>query len=97
MSFLNKMEYEELVRKLEDCSIGTVMNITWDRGNGELSRDYVYFGKEDGQPILKRYDKSRKSLEEYSHRDANFDISNPALNITDVRVIPHKSVEPIDD
>jgi len=90
------MEYEELVRKLEYYPKGTVINISWDRGNGKFSGDYVYFGKEDEEVILKRYEETRKSLEEYSD-DVVFDISNNLLNVIGVKVIAHKSVKLIRD
>ena len=86
------MEYEEFVRKLEFYPIGTVINMTWDRGNGKLSGDYVYFEKEDEKPILRRYEETRKSLDDYAG-DVAFDISNPVLSIIDISIILHKSDE----
>ena len=90
------MEYKELVRKLGEYDKGTVLNITWDRGNGKLSADYVYFGRNDeGKPILKRHEEGR-TLENYVDV-VSFDISNPVLNIFAVNVIAHKSAELIGD
>jgi len=90
------MEYEEIVRKLEDYPVGTVLNITWDRGNGKLSADYVYFGRNDeGAPILKRHEKGR-TLENYVNV-VSFDISNPDFDVIGVNVIAHKSIELIGD
>ena len=93
---MNEMEYEEFVRNLEFYPIGTVINMAWDRGNGKLSGDYVYFGKEDGKPILRRYEETRKSLEDYAG-DVAFDISDHALSIIDISVILHKSVKLMND
>ena len=90
------MEYEEIVRKLGEYDKGTVLNITWARGNGKLSADYVYFGRNDKEtPILKRHEEGR-TLDDYVNV-VSFDISNPDFDIIGVNVIAHKSAELIGD
>ena len=83
-----KMESQNLTKKLEVYPIGTILNITWDRGNGELSADYIYLGSEHERPNLKRYEKG-KDLTSYKD-DVSFDIYNPDLNIINMNVITHK-------
>ena len=88
------MKEEEILKKFRNfsCETGTIFTISWDRGNGLLKEDFVYFESKDNDvPILKRYEKG-KSLNEYVE-NAHFDILNPALKITDISIFPHKSEE----
>lgn len=85
------MEREEITKNIGFYPVGTVFNISWDRGNGELSDDYVFLGFEREIPVLKKYEE-KKNLESYSKISA-FDIFNPDLLIKDLTVIAYKSIE----
>jgi len=86
------MEKDEITEALRFYPKGTVLNISWDRGNGELSRDYVLLGFEENTPILKLYEEGRKIVKDYSEV-TTFNIFNPDLSISNLEVIAHKSVE----
>ena len=52
------MELEDLTEKLKKYPRGTVIDLSWDRGNGKLSAYYFYFGiSSKGLPVLKHYEK----------------------------------------
>ena len=90
------MEYNELRLKIREYPIGTVFDIRWDRGNGDLEEHFVYFGDDDKEiPILKSYGEGR-SLNNYG-RVVRFDISSESFVIRNVVVDASKSLEYLDD
>lgn len=85
------MDLGELTEELGSYPRGTVINLRWDRGNGELSKDHVYLGRDpNGIPILKLYREDRENVVSYGD-DVSFEISNPEIQIIDFSVFPSKS------
>ena len=85
---------KELFDKLRSYESGTVIDLSWSRGNGDLSAYYLFFGIVEGKPILKRYEEGR-TLEQYEN-DAVFDILNPDLFVKKIIVDASKSAKSLD-
>ena len=83
------MKKEEIARKLEFYPRGISVHLKWDRGNGELERDYIYLGNNafDGTPML------ADSENFYNGTATFFDFPNPDLFIKDIAVTTHNSIE----
>ena len=81
------MNKEEL--NLEYYPRGIVVRLNWNRGNGNLERDYIYLGNNsfDGSPMLLDYENFQKNKATF------FDFSNPDLLINNTSVTTHKSLD----
>ena len=61
---------------------GDILKITWNRGNGDLIRDFVLDEFKNGAPLLRIYD--------FISRPENpvcFDVSNPEIEIKSIERI----------
>jgi len=56
------MDKQKISRNLESYPMGIAVNLTWNRGNGNLNRDYLYFGKSffDNSLMLMDYENFQK-------------------------------------
>jgi hypothetical protein len=88
------MENKEIIDRMNSYPVGTVVNLTWDRGNGKLSKPYVFLGSENNVPIFKGYEEGR-DLASYSGL-VTFDIFNPEFSIKSIGANDSKSVESLE-
>ena len=83
------MEKSQIAENLEKYPRGISVHLKWDRGNGEVEREYIYLGRNvfDGIPIL------ADSKNFYNGVATFFDFSNQYIDIRDVSVTTYKSIE----
>ena len=81
MSLEDKME-KELLDKFKAYERGTIIDLIWERLNGELTRQYVYYGLDsDNNPLLVDYMYLEKRPVIF------FDVSNPEIRITKIEKV----------
>ena len=88
------MDKQKIIEELASYPAGTVFRIEWDRNNGELTANYLFFGFEEGKPTLKKYENGR-TLKEYK-TDAVFDMLNPSLFIKGISIVGALSVKSLE-
>ena len=83
------MNKQEITRKLELYPRGIIVRLNWNRLNGNLERDYIYFGNNffDGTPMLLDYEGFEKNHAIF------FDLQNPEIVINDLAVTTNNSLE----
>lgn len=85
------MERKDIVETLRHYPVGAVFNLTWDRGNGNISPPYLFQGFDGENPNLKRYVEGR-NLSDYSN-SSSLDISAIGPYIGKIKLDLEKSTE----
>ena len=83
------MNKQEIAKKLEFYPRGIIVCLNWNSLNGNLERNYIYFGNNffDGSPMLLDYENFEKNHITF------FDLQNPEIFITDLAVTTYNSLE----